>query len=353
MPLIAHNDMPSFQRLRDEGRIVLSADRAHKQEIRELHIGLLNMMPDGALQATERQFFRLIGESNRIAQFYVHPFSLPEIKRSTKIQAHIDKYYESFDEIKAQGLDALIITGANISDPDLAKAPFWNPLQDVMEWAWNNVTSTLCSCLATHAVMEFKYGQQRTKMKKKLWGVYKHGLEERTHPLVRGVNTVFDVPHSRWNTISSSQFEAAGMHILTSSKDAGVHLATSPDGFRIVCFQGHPEYDTISLYKEYHRDLTAYKKGALKKEPPFPKYYFTKDLEKRLKDEKKHFKKSGQWRIKDEELYGLIDNSWRDTARGIVGNWIGIAYQLTNVDRTKQFMDGVDPDNPLDILRAP
>ncbi|MCB1650832.1 MAG: homoserine O-succinyltransferase [Alphaproteobacteria bacterium] len=349
MPLIAHNDLPSFQRLREEGRTVLEPGRALTQEIRELHIGLLNMMPDAALEATERQFLRLIGESNKIAQFYVHPFTLPEIKRGKKAQTHIDKYYEPFEKIKKEGLDALIITGANIVDPDLSKAPFWQPLQDVIDWAWNNATSTLCSCLATHAVMEFKYGQKRSPMRKKLWGVYPHRLTNRTHPLIRGVNTVFDVPHSRHNTITQKQFEAANMRVLSAGKNAGVHLATSPDGFRMICFQGHPEYDTISLYKEYKRELLLHIEGKRKDAPPLPEHYFNREMKTLLTAQKKQLKKGKPWSLSDEDVYFKIDNSWRDSARAIVGNWIGLAYQLTNMDRKLPFMEGIDPDNPLGL----
>jgi homoserine O-succinyltransferase len=117
------------------------------QEIRELHIGLLNMMPDLALEATERQFFRLIGHSNQIAQFYLHPFTLSSIKRSEKTQAHIDQHYQSFDDIKAQGLDALIITGAHIEDADLEKAPFYAQLKEVIEWSYAGIifNSPICN----------------------------------------------------------------------------------------------------------------------------------------------------------------------------------------------------------------
>ena len=114
MPLVAHNDLPAFERLRAEGIRVLPSNRASQQDIRELHIGLLNMMPDAALAATERQFFRLVGESNPIAQFYVHPFTLPELKRSAAAQAYINQYYEPVEKIKEEGLDALIVTGANV-----------------------------------------------------------------------------------------------------------------------------------------------------------------------------------------------------------------------------------------------
>jgi homoserine O-succinyltransferase len=352
MPLVAHNDLPSFKRLLEEGRSVLSPERAKTQEIREMHIGLLNMMPDGALEATERQFFRLVGESNKIAQFYVHPFTLPAIKRGEDAQAYIEQYYESFEDIKAQGLDALIITGANISEPDLSAEAFWEPLQEVMEWAWENVTSTLCSCLATHAVMEFKYGQSRRQMKNKLWGVYEHRVLDRNHPLTRGVNNVFNVPHSRHNTVDQKQFESAGMHILTTNETAGVHLATSPDGFRIVCFQGHPEYDTISLYKEYKRDAIGFAHGEVKKYPAFPEHYFNKRMETLLKAQRKAIKRGiDEWPFPDDDILYRIDNSWRDTARGIIGNWIGSVYQTTHVDRNKPFMDGLDPHDPLGLKR--
>ena len=137
MPIVAHNDLPTLQRLKAAGTtIVLPEDRASEQYIRELHIGLLNMMPDAALEATERQFFRLVGESNPIAQFYVHPFTLDAIPRGEKAAAHIARYYEPFDKIRAEGLDALIITGANVTGEDLSREPFWGPLGEVIDWAW-------------------------------------------------------------------------------------------------------------------------------------------------------------------------------------------------------------------------
>ena len=338
MPLVAHNDLPSFERLREEGRTVLAPGRAEAQEIREMHIGLLNMMPDKALEATERQFLRLIGESNQIAQFYVHIFTLPELVRGDEAKAYIEKYYENFDDIKKAGLDALIITGANVEGADLTQESFWEPLQDVMGWAWNNVTSTICSCLATHAVMQFKYGKPREPRGEKLWGVYKHRVMDRAHPLVKGMNTLFDAPHSRFNRISTEQFSDAKMKVLAASDDAGVHMAVSPDGFRLLCFQGHPEYDTISLHKEYVRELKRFEAGELPETPLYPEHYYSDDLITRLK--------AGD---SDADFDSILENTWRDSARTVVGNWIGQVYQVTNVDRTKQFMDGVDPDDPLGL----
>ena len=176
MPLVANSSLPTFARLKNEGETVLSNEHAIHQDIREMHIGLLNMMPDAAIGATERQFFRLVGESNQIAQFYMHPFTLTELKRNKAASDHIQQYYESFETIKEQGLDALIITGANVSQPELSLEPFWQPLIDVIDWAYDNVPSTLCSCLATHAVMEFRYGQKRQPLGYKQWGVFRHRL---------------------------------------------------------------------------------------------------------------------------------------------------------------------------------
>ncbi len=358
MPLVAHNDLPTFERLRQEGQLVLPTGRAMHQHIRELHIGLLNMMPDKALAATERQFFRLVGESNPIAQFYVHPFTLPELPRGEQARAHIDTYYESFDEIREQGLDALIITGANVTGPELANQPFWEPLIRVIDWAWENVTSTLCSCLATHAVLQFRYGQHRQPQERKVWGVFPHQVVDKRHPLVNDVNSRFHVPHSRWNAVTPAQFREAGLRVLVESEDIGVHLATSHDGLRFVFFQGHPEYDTVSLLKEYKREVLRWIAGEIEDYPPMPDNYLSLQ-QTAIFDEY-------AWRLKrareagenlpefpESLVAGNIDNIWHDTAEAVVANWIGLVYQVTHRERHLPFMDGVDPDNPLGLLRIP
>lgn len=355
MPIVAHNKLPTFERLRHEGVNVLPSDRALHQDIRELHIGLLNMMPDKALAATERQFFRLIGESNPIAQFYVHPFTLPELPRGAAATSHVTRYYDTFEMVREQGLDALIITGANVSGPELASQPFWNPLIEVIDWAYEHVTSTLCSCLATHAVLQFRYGQTRTPRPHKTWGVFPHRMIDRSHPLVHDVNTRFDVPHSRWNDVSRAQFDAAGLKVLAES-DIGVHLATSPDGFRFVFFQGHPEYDTISLLKEYKREVMRYASGETQHYPPFVSHYFS-DRDKAILCEYRNRLDLARADARDspvfpdELLMSGLDNTWRDTAHAVVGNWVGLVYQLTNSDRRKPFMAAVDPQDPLGLKR--
>lgn len=350
MPLIAHSSLPSFERLQKQGETILSKERAAHQDIRELHIGLLNMMPDAALEATERQFFRLVGHSNQVAQFYIHPFSLSSIKRGEYASSHIKEYYKTFDEIKFQGLDALIISGANVSNPDLAQAPFYKQLRKVVEWSFENVTSTLCSCLATHAVLEFKYSQKRTPNGKKHWGIFPHQVVDRSHPLVKGVNTRFDIPHSRYNGISDTQFNNAGVKILATSS-VGAHLAVSPDLFRIVFFQGHPEYDSISLLKEYKREVDLYLEGDRPDYPPFPDNYLS--LQNcAILDEYKARLLSGAATLSDfpeNLIMKTLDNTWHDSASAIINNWIGGVYQITNEDIRLPFMASVNPLNPLDL----
>ncbi|MCB1556799.1 MAG: homoserine O-succinyltransferase [Alphaproteobacteria bacterium] len=347
MPLVANSTLPTYERLRQEGRTVLDPARASHQDIRELHIGFLNMMPDAALEATERQFYRRIGESNQIAQFHMRPFTLPELPRGAKAQEHIARYYEPFEKLAEEGLDALIVTGANVQGADLTAEPFWRPLEEILGWAWDNVTSTLCSCLATHAVVQQRYGQARRPLPAKRWGVYGHTVTDRSHPLVRATNTLFDVPHSRWNEITRAQFEAAGLSVLVESQEAGVHLAVSPDGLRLVCMQGHPEYDIESLLKEYKREVLRFQAGDCPAYPPFPVNTFGPKAQAVLEEYEDQLRAGLAPDFPEAVLTPLLENTWRDTARTMIGNWIGTVYQTTNVDRRKQFMENIDPNDPI------
>jgi homoserine O-succinyltransferase len=355
MPLVQHSDLPTFSRLREHGHEVLTLDRAVHQDIRELHIGFLNMMPDAALQATERQFIRLIGSCNRIAQFFVYPFSLSGLPRDAGTMDYIARYYTPFSQLQENGLDALIITGANVVNPNLAEEPFWEPLMEVIRWAQHNVASTLCSCLATHAVLKHFHGIERQPLPEKRWGVYSHRVADPGHPLLREINTRFDVPHSRFNDISREQLERAGLGVLVESEQGGVHMAASADQFRIIYFQGHPEYDTNSLLKEYKREVLRFLNGELHQPPPFPENYFSASaghIAERFVQEAEQ----ALWEDRplpdylEREIGPQLDNTWGDTAKAIVANWLGLVYQLTNLDRRKQYMEGVDPENPLNFI---
>lgn len=333
MPLVRHLELPSLRQLN-----ALSLEQAVSQDIRELHVGLLNMMPDAALETTERQFLKLVGNCNQIAQFYVHPFSLPGLPRSADTSAYIARHYRTFAQLQCEGLDALIITGANVTGAALDQEPFWEPLMEVLSWAVGNVTSVWCSCLASHAVLQHQYGLQRQPLPQKRWGVYPHRKARVEHPLLSDINTRFDVPHSRWNTIPQERLRQCGVTPLIVDEQGEVHLAVSPDGFRIVYSQGHPEYDLNSLLKEYKRELLRYRAGELREAPPFPENYLGAEAAELL---------AASSEFPERELTALLDNTWGDTGKAVFNNWLGLVYQLTHVDRHRPFVEGVDPEDPI------
>ena len=168
------------------------------------------------------------------------------------------------------------------------------------------------------------------------------------------MNTRFDVPHSRFNQIDRTQFDAARLPVLVESEVAGVHLATSEDQFRLVFLQGHPEYDSISLLKEYKREVHRFINGENSEYPPFPENYFS--LQKQaILNEFKHavIKSKHQGSAIPEFPEYLIsqdlDNTWHDTAEAIINNWIGQVYQVTSVDRKQPFKERINPDDPLGL----
>lgn len=356
MPIVEHSSLPSFRRLREQGQEVLTLEHARKQDIRELHIGLLNMMPDAALEVTERQFMRLLGSANQIVQLFVHPFTVDGLPRSPQTQAYIDAHYQSFDELCRVGLDAIIITGANVANPHLDQEPFWNTLTRVMAWAQDHVTSVLCSCLSTHALMKFYYGIDREPLPEKMWGVFEHRIAQPMHPLLRNINTRFDVPHSRHNAITRAHFEAAGLPILIESEAAGVQMAVSPDHLRVIYLQGHPEYDINSLLKEYKREVLRYLNDE-RDEPPFPKNYFNEKamtVASKFLGTALHAKAHGDPipDFPEDEILPHLDNTWGDTGKAIFNNWLGLVYKYTGVHRKQPFMEGVDPNDPLGLRQA-
>ncbi len=353
MSLIANSSLPTFERLRKEGIEVLDARRASEQDIRELHVGIMNLMPDAALQATECQFMRMVGSCNRIAQFKIHLFSAPNIPRDAAASAHIAQYYETFERIKEVGLDALILTGANPVQADMTQEPFWDEMLEVVTWAKDHVSSVLCSCLASHALVKQFYGIERYKLPQKRWGVYSHRITQEPHPLTANINTRFDAPHSHVYEVNAKQLKDKNLKVLAASEEADFHLATSEDGFRFIFFQGHPEYDAISLFKEYKREVGRYLEGTYEAYPTFPEHSFSRPAAKILSEFRDQaLANKGEVSISDfpeQEVMQHLDNTWSDTGKAMVNNWLGLVYQLTDKDRKAPFMSGIDPNNPLGI----
>ncbi len=354
MPIVAHSSLPSFDDLRASGEQILTLDEALHQDIRELHIGLLNMMPDAALRVTEQQFVRLVGSANQIVQVYVHPFTVPGLERSDATRAYLDAHYESFADLQRDGLDGLIVTGANVTGPDLSTQPFYAPLAEVMEWAHEHVTSTLCSCLATHAIVERFHGVHRRPLAAKRWGVYPHRVLQPEHPLLLGANTRFDVPHSRWNEVTSTQLREVGIQVLVESVEGDFHLGTSADGLRTVFLQGHPEYHGVSLLKEYRRELRRFAAGELDALPPTPANYLTPEAARIVHEHVETLLSALDAgtpvpEFPESAIVPHLDVTWADTGRTIFNNWLGLIYRLTDVQRGVPFMPAVDPDDPLGL----
>ena len=216
------------------------------------------------------------------------------------------------------------------------------------------MTSVLCSCLATHALVKQLYGVKRQRLPAKKWGVYPHRITQKAHPLLRHINTRFDVVHSRYNGITRAQLEAAGLAILAEGEEGGVHMAVSPDQFRIVYFQGHPEYDYNSLLKEYKREVLRFIEGEIDEYPPHPENYFPPEAAD-IADEYEAIVVASQEAntpippFPEAAIDRYLDNTWGDTGKALFNNWLGLVYQLTALDRKVPFSPGIDPQNPLGL----
>ena len=267
MPLLAHTPLPAFARLAREGWPVIAPGAWHGPVLR---VGLVNTMADGALEATERQFLRLLAAGAPGHGLEVHVCGLPEIPRGPAARSHCDAHYLDLPALRAVRPHALIVSGANIPDPDLDRLLHREALAEVIDWSAAEVPLTLFSCLATHAVLHFHHGKRRRALPAKRWGIFAHRVVQPEHPLVAGLADGLVVPHSRWNQVANADFTAAGLDVLVvDAGDGGVHLAASRDG-RQVFMQGHPEYDPVSLLKEHKREVARFAAGQRSGYPETP-----------------------------------------------------------------------------------
>ena len=327
MPLVAHSELPAFTTLRDEGLDIVSAEQARHLDLPELRIGMLNMMPDAALQATERQFLRLIAACGSAATLYVFPFALQAEHRSEISAAHIDAHYSSFSDLRERDIHALIVTGANPVTDDIADEVFWTPLLEVIDWGRMNVQSILCSCLATHAVLHKYFGKQRIELPQRQWGVFEHELLDDQHLLLAGVNAPVIAPHSHRFAVSRQDMEQAGIKVLIASAEAGVHMAVSGSDCNFVFFQGHPEYDAVSLLKEYKREIQRFLTGNRSSYPQFPEHYLDASARIRLDAYQRQvteseFEQETLPAFPETQLAAGLENTWSEAGRIIYRNWL-------------------------------
>lgn len=251
MPIRVQSDLPAAEILENENIFVMDENRAMHQDIRPLKVAILNLMP--IKQDTELQLLRAL--SNTPLQIDV-TFVMASGHVSLNTSAsHLNKFYVTFDQIKDNKYDGLIITGAPLENITFEEVDYWEEMCEIMDWAEKNVTSTLHICWAAQAGFYHYYGIQKRQLSEKLFGIYEHKVHNRKEPLVRGFDDVFLAPHSRHTETPSSEIHACReLTILAESEAAGVFLAIA-EGGKKVFLNGHPEYDRYTLDKEYHRDL--------------------------------------------------------------------------------------------------
>lgn len=251
MPIRIQNDLPVKEILENENIFVMDENRAMHQDIRPLKVAILNLMP--VKQDTELQLLRAL--SNTPLQIDVtFVMASGHVSQHTSA-SHLNKFYVTFDQIKDNKYDGLIITGAPLENITFEEVDYWEEMCEIMDWAEKNVTSTLHICWAAQAGFYHYYGIQKRQLSEKLFGIYEHKVQNRKEPLVRGFDDIFLAPHSRHTETPSEQIHACKeLTILAESKEAGVFLAIA-EGGKKVFLNGHPEYDRYTLDKEYHRDL--------------------------------------------------------------------------------------------------
>jgi homoserine O-succinyltransferase/O-acetyltransferase len=246
-----------------------------------LTIGLINNMPDAALQATERQFMRLLRAAAGPNRIQLHCFSLPSVRRSQTAKSRVDRHYADIADLAHLHLDGLIVTGVEPNAATLRDEPFWPELTDIVDWAEANTRSTIWSCLAAHAAVLHLDGIERHRLDTKCSGVYDcAGVAD--HWLTRDITSPLRVAHSRLNELRERDLSARGYQLLTASRKAGVDIFAKALRSQFIFFQGHPEYDPLSLEREYLRDIARFLGGERDSYPAIPAGYFDIETESRL-----------------------------------------------------------------------
>lgn len=251
MPIKIQSDLPAKEILENENIFVMDENRAMHQDIRPLQIAILNIMP--VKQDTELQLLRAL--SNSPLQVDVTFLNVKNhISKNTPAD-HLNKFYNTIDDVRNRKFDGMIITGAPVEDITFEEVDYWEEMCEIMDWAETHVTSTLHICWGAQAGLYHYYGIDKAKLPQKLFGIYEHRVMNRKIPLVRGFDDVFLAPHSRHTESPREAIHACKeLTVLAESEAAGVFLAMAEEGKKIFV-NGHPEYDRYTLQNEYYRDL--------------------------------------------------------------------------------------------------
>ncbi len=303
MPIKIQRDLPAREILENENIFVMDEFRAIHQDIRPLKVLILNNMP--VKQDTELQLLRAL--SNSPVQVDVTFMNTKTHISQNTSASHLNRFYCTFDEIKQEKFDGMIITGAPVEDISFEEVDYWDEVCTIMDWAENNVTSTIHICWGAQAGFYHYYGINKIQLPEKLFGIYEHRVIDRKIPLVRGFDDVFLAPHSRHTATSSEELHnCKELTIIAESDDAGVFLAMAEGGKKIF-ITGHPEYDRLTLKNEYFRDLN---KGL---PIQIPYNYFPDN---------------------DPERKPLL--TWRSHSNNLYSNWLNYyVYQMTPYELDK------------------
>ena len=300
MPIKIPNALPATDTLRSENIFVMTETRAMTQDIRPLQILLLNLMPTKI--DTETQLARVLGNTPlQIELELIAPAG--HVSKNTS-QEHMLAFYKTFDQVKDRTFDGMIITGAPVELMDFEEVDYWPELCEIMEWSKTHAHSTLHICWGAQAGLYYHYGIRKQLLPEKLFGVFRHTVEDPNYILFRGFDDKFWVPHSRNTTVAREDIEAVeGLKVLSASPEAGVYAVKSPEG-KQVFLMGHAEYDPDTLKKEYLRDVAA---GV---DIQLPANYFPDD---------------------DPSQPPIV--RWRSCAHLLYGNWLNYCvYQTTPYD---------------------
>ena len=300
MPIRIPDALPATSALESENIFVMTEYRAIHQDIRPLKVIILNLMPTKI--TTETQIMRKL--SNTPLQIEITLMRTASYSSKNTSEEHLESFYRTFDEIRDQHFDGMIITGAPVETLDFHDVDYWDELCAIMDWTRTNVHSVLHICWGAQAGIYYHYGVDKHDLPQKMFGVFKHYLVKSTSPLVRGFDDEFWTPHSRFTEVRAGEIAAnPDLELIALSDEAGVLIAKSVDSKDIFVF-GHPEYDSGTLKAEYDRDVA---KGA---DIALPKHYYPND---------------------DPRQTPL--NKWRAQAQLLYTNWLNYyVYQTTPYD---------------------
>jgi homoserine O-succinyltransferase len=319
----------------------MSHERLHGDQSRQIEIGLINNMPDAAMEATARQFLTLLGSAAAHGLVIrLKLFSMPGVPSSDWRRRHLSTYYSDFSDLWDARLDGLIVTGTEPRAADLSAEPYWTCLAKIVEWAEENTIATVWSCLAAHAAVLHLDAIRRSPLNEKCFGLFKH-IRASDHWLLQGLSSPILTPHSRWNEVSEDALVSAGYHVLSKSIAAGVDMFVKERKSLFLFFQGHPEYDTDTLLREYRRDVARFLGGERESYPKMPKQYFdpatTNMLNafrvRALVDRREELLST----FPTEHVSDNVSNTWHSQALCTYRNWLNyIVKRKTSKTRLAQ-----------------